>query len=384
MKVEGSGEIGVWEIVTHEDMEEGLRKLEGEGDVEGLSPATTACDGPSAGPTVLGQRRSSSCPPPTTEPTFDIGYGLWPTAVPEDDVLSQHGFMNNIGTSSSLPTDSMLLSADHTWATSYSVRIPRPSIHTSLIRERPQSSHQIHPREMNIPSSSTQSLPASSTFFTDPFASTSLWHPVPYDSASSLQVSPHAPLPMVPSSSIIDCSPQPPLPMPIPESQNYTHAAFDWHLTTGVSDTYACSPMVLPGHFQGPHESGPLSYGDGGGDGGYYGGMATGMEEGNVGYTASGVGSTAAGEGGEFVGGGGGGGVDGSGQSSLWASGCVAAMPVPVPEPDPFVQACHEFMYSGMPVSISDAELRSIQGLYIGDGEDGSGSFGGGRYRGHF
>lgn len=111
-----------------------------------------------------------------------------------------------------------------------------------------------------------------------------------------------------------------------------------------------------------------------------YSGMS--IEEGAERYTAS------MGAGGEFVGGGGGGGGVGvgGGQSSLWASGCVAgmALPVPVPATVPFVQACHEFMYSGMPVSISDGELTRIQELYIGDGEDGSGSLGGGRYRGHF
>lgn len=135
---------------------------------------------------------------------------------------------------------------------------------------------------------------------------------------------------------------------------------------------YACSPMVLPGHFQGSHEPEPLSYGDGGGF--YCTGMS--LEEGSVAYDASGVGST------DFVGAGRGEGGDGSGgdQSSLWASGCVAGMPlpVPVPAPLPFVPACHEFMYSDMPVSISDAELRSIQGLYIT--EEDEGRFGGGIY----
>lgn len=141
-----SSEIGVWEILTNEDMEEGLRKTESEGDIDLRSPATTASEASSAAPAVLGQRRSSSCPPPTMETPFEPSYGNWCPAAAEDDSAvrpiryqddmstsaGQHGMMSNMGTPSSLPVESMLLSAS-TWATLYSVRLSCPLAYASLI-----------------------------------------------------------------------------------------------------------------------------------------------------------------------------------------------------------------------------------------------------------
>lgn len=136
----------------------------------------------------------------------------------------------------------------------------------------------------------------------------------------------------------------------MPESQNYTHAAFDWPAATGVPDAevYECSPMgyyLDPMQMETPHHSQDSNYA-----GGAY------VEE-IESYADSGLFSEA---GGNFVSMGGGG-----EPSSLWSSGCVPGVPVPLTVQPSATHACE---YNGVPISISDTELRRF--LNIADDDE--------------